>query len=274
MNTLTPVEKELFEELLDTSSGYVLEKTFSNSKFSEFFRKYNINIDAKKYLFNGGSKAKRLRAFLEISNDKVVGKTLESLLEIWHLKNPELEGREKKLYEKGMEICARLQGKAYEKEAEESEFLKKQFENLDVGKIGLDPVLLPVIKNRLDEAKKCMEAEAPLAVIFLTGSILEGILLHVADKNPSVFNQARSAPKDAGGKVKKFPHWSLAQLIDAAHEGNFLELDVQKFGHVLRNFRNYIHPHEQYTAQFQPKKRTAEICLQVLNAAIADLSKG
>ena len=53
-----------------------------------------------------------------------------------------------------------------------------------------------------------------------------------------------------------------------------LKLDVKKFSHELRDFRNYIHPYEQLASKFTPDKHTAEICLQVLKAAIADLSGG
>jgi hypothetical protein len=138
----------------------------------------------------------------------------------------------------------------------------------------LDISLLPVIQNRLQEAQKCMSLGAPLSVIFLSGSILEGILLSIASQQPKDFNQAKSAPKNREGKVRQFPEWSLAQLIDVAYECGFLKLDVKKFSHELRDFRNYIHPYQQACSGFQPTTHTAEICLQVLRAAIADLSGG
>jgi len=50
-----------------------------------------------------------------------------------------------------------------------------------------------------------------------------------------------------------------------------LRLDVKKFSHVMRDFRNYIHPYEQMASKFNPDKHTAEICLQVLRAAIVGL---
>jgi len=96
----------------------------------------------------------------------------------------------------------------------------------------------------------------------------------VASKNPKVFNRAKSSPKDKDGKVKNFPDWSLAQLINTANEAGFLKLDVKKFSHELRDFRNYIHPYQQSMSGFNPTRHTAEICLQVLKAAIADLSGG
>ena len=168
----------------------------------------------------------------------------------------------------------RLLGKADVNENDEDTFLKQQFANLDVSKIGLESSLLSVVNERLNEAQKCLKADAPLAVIFLSGSILEGILLDVASRNPRTFNQTNSSPKDISGTVKRFPEWNLAQLIDTAYEVGFLKLDVKKFSHDLRDFRNYIHPYQQSLSRFSPTKHTAEICLQVLKVAIVDLSGG
>jgi hypothetical protein len=106
----------------------------------------------------------------------------------------------------------------------------------------------------------------------MCGSVLEGLLLGVALADPKRFNQAASAPTDNAGKVKQFPEWSLAQFIDVSCELGFLKLDVKKFSHALRDFRNFIHPYQQLSSRFEPDRHTAEICIQVLKAAIASLS--
>lgn len=128
-----------------------------------------------------------------------------------------------------------------------------------------------VLESRLAEAQYCLTS-APLATIFLCGSILEGILLGVALQSQKEFYQATNSPKDKNNKVKPFHDWSLAQFIDVAYGLGLLKLDVKKFSHELRDFRNYIHPYQQLASNFSPDKHTAQICLQVLNAAIADLS--
>ena len=89
--------------------------------------------------------------------------------------------------------------------------------------------------------------------------------------NPQRFNQAPNSPKDMAGKVKPFPEWSLVQFIDVACELGYLKLDVKKFSHALRDFRNYIHPYQQLSSRFAPDQHTARICLQVLKAGIASL---
>ena len=109
-------------------------------------------------------------------------------------------------------------------------------------------------------------------MIFLCGSILEGVLLGTAQQNPARFNQSKVSPKNGSGRVKQFHDWSLAQLINAACDVGFLKLDIQKFSHGLRDFRNYIHPYQQMTSGFTPDEHTAKVCFQVLKAALASLA--
>lgn len=255
------------------ANGYVLD--FSNNTFAEFFREAaNIDIYAPKYAFNGDSKAKRLRAFWETEPDALVGKVLAGLLEVWQY-NAARNGQtnDSLQYKQAAVIVARLTGKQPDPVATEQEFLHRQYQNISIKNLSIDLNLAPVLESRLAEAQHCLES-APLATIFLCGSILEGILLGVALQKPKEFNQAANSPKDKDNKVKPFHEWSLAQFIDVAHGLGALKLDVKKFSHELRDFRNYIHPYQQLASKFTPDKHTAEICLQVLKAAIADLSGG
>lgn len=273
MSSLKAIEKRVFEDLFGMASGYVLD--FSNNTFAEFFRETaNIDIYAPKYDINGDSKAKRLRAFWETESDALVGKVLSGLLEVWQF-NAERNGQTNgsPQFKQATRIIARLTGKQPDPVATEQEFLHRQYQNISIKDLFIDPNLIPVLESRLAEAQNCLMS-APLATIFLCGSILEGILLGVALQKPKEFNQAANSPKDKDNKVKPFHEWSLAQFIDVAHGLGALKLDVKKFSHELRDFRNYIHPYQQLASKFTPDKHTAEICLQVLKAAIADLSGG
>ena len=154
---------------------------------------------------------------------------------------------------------------------EEDEFLKQTFD-VDIGSLRLDSQVSNVILGRLDEIERCIRGDAPLAVIFLVGSVMEGILLGTATACPKLFNTSTSAPTDANtGKVRKFSYWTLNNFIDVAAENGILKPDVKKFSHVVRDFRNYIHPYQQMAEQFSPDKQTALICFQVLKAAIAQI---
>lgn len=272
MSSLKTIEKKVFEDLFGMASGYVLD--FTNNTFAEFFRDtVNIDIYDDKYSFNGESKAKRLRAFWEVEPDSAVGTVLSELLEVWKYDN--LDGNntiDDAKYKEATKIVRRLLGKQPRKENSEKRFLDKDFGEISVNTLSIDSSLLPILENRLKEARLCLQAGASLSVIFLCGSILEGILLGVALQNPRQFNQASGSPKDKSGKVKPFHDWSLAQFINVACELKLLQIDVKKFSHALRDFRNYIHPYQQMASNFAPDQHTAKICMQVLKAAIAGLS--
>lgn len=155
----------------------------------------------------------------------------------------------------------------------ENEFLNREFSNVSVAHLGLEVAVSNVLQHRIKEIEKCFSGKAPLAVILLAGSTLEGLFLGLAINHPRHFNAAKASPKDNYGKVKQFHDWSLNSYIDVAREIGLIQYDTQKFSHSLRDFRNYIHPFEQMSSGFKPREHTAKICLQVLKAAIYEISE-
>lgn len=153
----------------------------------------------------------------------------------------------------------------------EEEFLKREFSDIPITNIGLESVVSDVLERRIKEIERCYVGDAPLAAILLAGSTLEGILLGVATKHPKRFNTSAVSPKDKSGKVKPFQEWSLSSFIDVARNLGLIQVDTHKFSHVLRHFRNYIHPFEQMSSGFAPRQHTAKICLHVLKAAIHEI---
>lgn len=272
MSSLMSLEKRRFEDLFGMRSGYVLD--FSNNTFQQFFKEnVGISIYDDRYAYNGESKANHMRAFWEMDDDAGVGKALKAMLELWRYQNESgKDSRVDKTYSECLKTAARLMGKEVVAEETEEEFLKKDFGAISIAGLDIDPTIAHILESRIREAMECHRVGASLASIFMCGSVLEGILLSIALKNPAEFNQAQSSPKNKETqKVKPFQDWTLANLIDVAHEVNLLRLDVKKFSHVMRDFRNYIHPYEQMASRFDPDKHTAEICLQVLRAAIVGL---
>lgn len=155
----------------------------------------------------------------------------------------------------------------------EDEFLKREFADVSLEKIGLEGVVSDILEQRIKEIERCFPASAYLSVILLAGSTLEGLLLGLAVKHPKQFNLSKSSPKDSSGKVKSFHDWSLSAFIDVARDLRLIQYDTHKFSHSLRDFRNYIHPFEQMSSGFSPREHTAKICLQVLRAAIHEISE-
>ena len=150
-------------------------------------------------------------------------------------------------------------------------FLGKAFDTPSLDELPVAASVSTIIQDRLDEVQLCFPQGAFLSVIFLCGSILEAVLLGAAERDPKLFNQSQSSPKQ-DGKVKRFDKWNLSEFIDVAHDIGLLEPDVKGFSHELRNFRNYIHPHKQVESGFKPDEYTATICLQVLKAALASVA--
>jgi hypothetical protein len=80
MSDLSNIEKRSLERLFGMGSGYVLD--FSNRTFDEFILdSTGKSIYDSKYDYASGSKANRLRAFLDVESNHVVAKLLGDLLQ-------------------------------------------------------------------------------------------------------------------------------------------------------------------------------------------------
>lgn len=273
MSSLTDIDKRYLEKVLKMGDGYVLD--YSDATFGEFFRRHKIDIHGPKYKTYGTSKAKKMRAFWEQESDALVGTVLSEMLDSYEA-DCELKGEnpDVPLLEKARGIAGRLTGEHHEAKPEETEagFLHKEFSVPNVEKLPVEQAVVPIIKSRLEEARKALAAGAHLSVIFLCGSILEAVLLGKAQREPALFNRSKVSPRSKDGKVRQFQDWTLAQFIDVATDVGVLKPDVQKFSHGLRDFRNYIHPYEQMVSGFTPDEHTAKVCFQVLKAALASVA--
>jgi len=269
MSSLTSIEKRQLEEAFGMGGGYVLD--FTNRDFDAAVKDATgKNIADSRYCEDGVSKAKRLRSFWALESDQVVAQLIRSFAEYAEAFKLAEAGK----LEACRRIAARLQGASAKTEVlTESQFLKQDDPDVRFDRVAIEGGFVSVMEHRWVEAKACMGAGAHLSVVLLLGSMLEGLLLGAAQADPRKFNQAPSAPKDDAGKVLPFWRWNLAALIDCAYEVGALKLDVKKFSHALRDFRNYIHPYEQKASGFAPDQDTARVCLHVFRAAVNQLSK-
>ena len=277
MSNITNIEKMKLERLLGMGSGYVLD--LSNQKFQDFiYSSVSVDIWGDKYSYASGSKANRLRAFWEKESNHLAGKLLSELLEYWRTKRlidgVTISTNDQILFEECQNISTRLLGvqapKQPEQVSSEDEFINREFKDVTLNKLDLDNAIIEALSQRIDEIKKCLSSKSPLATIFLCGSTLEGILLGIATKYPSKFNQSKCAPQK-DGKVMPFHNWSLSNFIDTAGDLRILGDDVRKHSHALKDFRNFIHPYQQVATGFNPHEHTAKISWQVLRAAIYEI---
>jgi hypothetical protein len=274
-------EKLMIEKILGMDSGYVLN--FSNPSFQEFiFNLTKIDIYHSKFEIYGDSKAKRLRVFWQLESNQNVGKITKELIECWRtqklINNNPIENNEELLAKECLKIANRLLGVKTEEVNNEAttinDFLNKEFKEISLYKLNIDNTVTEILNKRLAEINKNIQNDAPLSVIIMCGSVLEGILLGVATSKMKEFNQSNCSPKHKEtGKVLPFHDWTLSNFIDVAHSIGIIGLDVKKYSHSLRDFRNYIHPYQQMSSGFNPDIDTAKISWQVLKAGITDLTK-
>jgi hypothetical protein len=84
MSTLTYLDKQKLERALRMEGGYVLD--FSNRTFAEFFAEIvGVQIYDSQYDYGSGSKANRMRAFLNSATDKQLASLFCGLLDGWEV---------------------------------------------------------------------------------------------------------------------------------------------------------------------------------------------
>ena len=142
----------------------------------------------------------------------------------------------------------------------------------DFRRLLADDAFADVLSFRWTEAQRCMHAEAYLAAVVMMGSILETVLLYKLELNREAGSKAKHSPKErATGKSKQIHEWSLSNMIDVAHELDWVQGDVTRFSHALRDSRNLVHPDVQRRHRDVPDRDTCAICWQVVQAAVSDL---
>jgi len=135
----------------------------------------------------------------------------------------------------------------------------------------MPPEFIQILRNRWKEIGICVQYDAYLAALILMGSLLEAILYWSLTKYPEKANRTACSPKDPKtGKSKPISDWTLSQMIDVAHELNWLDGDVKKYSHTLREFRNLVHPFQQIKDAIVPDKDTCAISWQVVLASVND----
>ena len=157
--------------------------------------------------------------------------------------------------------------------ADEEEKELKSLPPPDFPALGLDIGVGELLSLRWSEAQTCVDNGAYLSATIGMGGLLEGLLLGVLMSRPEIANRSATAPKDPTGKVKHFADWTLSEMIDVAHSVGWIDLDVKRFSHALREFRNLIHPYQQMATRANPDADTCGISWLVVQAAVNDLAR-
>ena len=139
---------------------------------------------------------------------------------------------------------------------------------------GLKLLILPE-KKEMAQAEVAALAQAP------GGEVLRVTTLKEADPPWDVQATVATAGLIHKGDVV-YAHFYLRTLSAKRESGEAqtqfvlerlgdLSPNIAKFGHALRDFRNYVHPAEQLAHHFSPDQHTARIGFQVVVAAADDL---
>jgi hypothetical protein len=115
--------------------------------------------------------------------------------------------------------------------------------------LAADANMQMILQRRWDEVQRCLASKSNLAATVMMGGLLESLLLARINSSPdkaAVF-KAKSAPRDKAGKTLALPDWKLIHMVEVGHELTWITKSAKDVGNVLRDFRNYIHPHKEYT---------------------------
>lgn len=273
--SITSLDMRAIESLLEMGSGYVLD--FTDRSFAEFFAEHGVRIDDSRYSEQGSSKAKRLRHFLRTTAPPLTGKVLSALLQ--HrlvsrpdgIAEPELAAYIKTVERFGGTVPSELTTRQADSRLQTTEavLLRLVFRPEIFAKLPVEPSMSVALVGRMEEAHRCIESKANLAGVILCGSVLEGMCLGFGCRHPERVNRAFAAQFNRA--PKQFPEWRLKDWIDVLGRLGDLSPNIEKFGHSLRDFRNYVHPAEQRAHRFTPDQHTARIGFQVVVAAAEDL---
>ena len=119
----------------------------------------------------------------------------------------------------------------------------------DFSPLIADMQMREIVQDRWRECVRCIEGDVPLAATVMMGGLLETLLLGRINRetNQGSIYKAASAPKDKAGKTRHMSEWGLKDYISVAHELKWITISAKEVAEVLRDFRNYIHPHKQHS---------------------------
>ncbi|WP_433789745.1 DUF4145 domain-containing protein [Actinoplanes sp. CA-252034] len=122
-----------------------------------------------------------------------------------------------------------------------------------------DRSLAAVLDQRLTEARICRRHGAYTSAVIMLGSLLEGILLDAV---------ATRLPND----TTRLDNWTLDNLIKTARQHRWIQSDRHDFGHLLRQYRNLVHPRAEIRRGDAPDAHTLNMCWPVISATLNDLA--
>ena len=133
-----------------------------------------------------------------------------------------------------------------------------------------DKHLRKILASDWTEAQLVHKANARKSCIILCGGILEGMLLDSLNQKEK---EAKSKYKLIFN-LKKAPQlfrWGLNELVSVAEELEILSQDSMHLSHVVRGYRNLIHPGLQLRKQMEISVEESNVAYNAVKICIREL---
>lgn len=133
---------------------------------------------------------------------------------------------------------------------------------------------IKLLEDRWEEAVITYSSFAPRMTVIALGGILEGALLAYTDANKIAALGSKKAPRDnRGSLISDIDKWKLEQLIDVVADLGWIHQSREKFSHVVRQYRNYIHPAREMKEGVSIDQGACDISWIVVKASLDDLMR-
>lgn len=126
------------------------------------------------------------------------------------------------------------------------------------------PILRSIAERDCNEVRTLDADVTPKAVTVMLGSIVEAILLDALQADEQRARSANKAPRT------RLARWHFNDMIEVAHELNIVADFAYALSHVLRGYRNLIHPGNKRVEQGEPGTAQAAAAIDFLLAVIED----
>ncbi len=118
------------------------------------------------------------------------------------------------------------------------------------------------------EVQEVHKVKGRKSCVILCGGVLEGMLLDVLQR---VEEQAGEGYQELKRGNKKNIEWSLYNLVEVARKLGYLEENTVSLSHVLREWRNLVHPAKQLRDQQAITDEQANIAVSTVRICIEEL---
>lgn len=144
--------------------------------------------------------------------------------------------------------------------------LGSRLQNVDLSFMA-DAALRSVAYRDLEEAARLDAGAAPKATVVLLGSIAEAVLLDMLQTQEVGAKKCSSARKDA------LRRWNLDTMIEVAKELGVIGNTTYAISHILRGYRNLIHPGRPEAQKLEPGMSQAVGATDFVLALLKELAR-